>query len=165
MITKRGIAITVVILGGITAASFSVWLIPQNGNSSFVVSDFQGHLENIKAKHDVIAGEIESDLQNMIDGTILPDDFILKAEASSSQINSLIIEIVKSGAPQEWQESYVNYDESLKRYNDYLREAIGIANKMKGDISDTELQESLEGLDGIKKESESFALKSDETKP
>ena len=165
MITKRGIAITVVILGAITAASFSVWLIPQNDDSSFVVSDFQGHLESIKARHGVIAEEIESDLQNMIGGTVLPDDFILKAEASSSQINSLIIEIVKSGAPQEWQESYVNYDESLKRYNDYLREAIGMANKMKGDTSDAELQESLERLDGIKKESESFALKSDETKP
>ena len=165
MITKRGIVITVVILGAITAASFSVWLIPQNDDSSFVVSDFQGHLESIKARHGVIAEEIESDLQNMIGGTALPDDFILKAEASSSQINSLIIEIVKSGAPQEWQESYLNYDESLKRYNDYLREAIGIANKMKGDISDAELQESLERLDGIKKESESFALKSDETKP
>ena len=165
MITKRGIVITVVILGAITAASFSVWLIPQNDDSSFVVSDFQGHLESIKARHGVIAEEIESDLQNMIGGTVLPDDFILKAEASSSQINSLIIEIVKSGAPQEWQKSYVNYDESLKRYNDYLREAIGIANKMKGDISDAELQESLERLDGIKKESESFALKSDETKP
>lgn len=165
MITKRGIAITVVILGAITAASFSVWLIPQNDDSSFVVSDFQGHLESIKARHGVIAEEIESDLQNMIGGTVLPDDFILKAEASSSQINSLIIEIVKSGAPQEWQESYLNYDESLKRYNDYLREAIGMANKMKGDISDAELQESLERLDVIKKESESFALKSDETKP
>ena len=165
MITKRGIAITVVILGAITAASFSVWLIPQNDDSSFVVSDFQGHLESIKARHDVIAKEIESDLQNMIGGTVLPDDFILKAEASSSQINSLIIEVVKSGAPQEWQESYLNYDESLKRYNDYLRDSIGIANAMKKDISDAELQEGLERLDGIKKESESFALKSDETKP
>ncbi len=165
MITKRGITITVVILGAITAASFSVWLIPQNDGSSFVVSDFQEHLESIKAKHDVIAEEIESDLQNMIGGTVLPDDFILKAEVSSSQINSLIIEIVTSGVSQEWQESYLNYDESLKKYNDYLREAIGMANKMKGDTSDAELQESLERLDGIKKESESFALKSDETKP
>jgi hypothetical protein len=40
-----------------------------------------------------------------------------------------------------------------------------MANKIKGDISDKELQESIETLDSIKKESESFALKSDETKP
>ena len=165
MITKRGIAITAAILGAITAASFAVWFIPQNDDSGFVVSDFQDHLESIKARHDVIAEEIESDLQNMLGGTVLPDDFILKAEASTSQNNSLIIEIVKSGAPQEWQENYLNYGESLKRYNDYLREAIAIANKMKGDASDTELQESLERLDRIKKESESFVLKSDETKP
>jgi len=55
--------------------------------------------------------------------------------------------------------------ERLKRYNDYLREVITLANKMRGDISDTELQQSLERLDGIKKESESFALKSNEMKP
>ncbi len=165
MVKKRGIAITAAILGAITAASFSIWLIPQSDDSGFVVSDFRSHLESIKERHGVVAEEIENDLQSMLAGTTSPDDFILKAEASTSQINSLIIEIAKSEAPQEWHESFLNYGESLKSYNSYLREVIVMANKMKGDVSDKELQESLEMLEGIKKESESFALKSDETKP
>ena len=165
MVRKKGIAITAAILGTITAASFSIWLIPQSGDSSFVVSDFRSYLESIKERHGVIAEEIENDLQSVLADTTSPDDFIIKAEASTSQINSLIIEITKSDAPQEWRESYLNYGESLKRYNIYLREAIVMANKMKGDVSDKEVQGSIETLHSIKKESESFALKSDETKP
>ena len=164
LVTKR-IAVTSIILGAITVASFSVWFIPQSNDSSFVISDFKGHLESIQARHTVITEEIENDLKNMLVGTVQPDDFIMKAEASTAQINSLVIEIAKSEAPQEWHESYLNYGESLKRYNDYLRESIVIANKAKGGISDKELQDNLETLDTIKKESESFALKSNETKP
>jgi len=165
LVKKRGIVITAAILGAITAASFSIWLIPQSDDSSFVVSDFRSYLESIKERHGVIAKEIENGLQSMLAGTTSLDDFIIKAEASTSQINSLIIEIAKSDAPQEWHESYLNYGESLKSYNSYLREVIVMANKMKGDVSDKELQENIETLDSIKKESESFALKSHETKP
>ncbi|MGI0082745.1 MAG: hypothetical protein ACREAF_00515 [Nitrosopumilaceae archaeon] len=164
MAKKRSVVVTGIILAAITAASFSVWFIPQSNNSSFVVSDFKGHLESVKARHGIIAEENGKDLQNMLSGTMAPDDFITKAEASTSQINSLIIEIVESRALQEWRESYLNYGESLKSYNSYLREAIVLASKIKGGSSDN-LQENLETLDILKKESESFALRSDETRP
>lgn len=161
---KRSILVAGVILAAITAASFSVWFIPQKDDSSFVVLDFKDHLDSVKARHAVIADEIQTDLQAMLAGTIPPDDFIMRTEASTSQINSLIIELVQSGAPQEWHESYLNYGESLKSYNSYLREAIVLANEIKeGGTNDT--QENLETLDGLKKESESFSLKSDETRP
>ncbi len=161
---KRSIIVTGIILAAITAASFSVWLIPQSNNSGFVVSNFEEHLESVKARHGVIAEENGKDLQNMLSGVMAPDDFITKAEVSASQISSLIIEIVESKAPQEWHETYLNYGESLKSYNNYLREAIVLANKIKSSSSDN-LQEDLGALDALKKESESFALKSDETRP
>lgn len=163
MAKKRGIIITAVILAAITAVSFSVWLIPQKENSSFVVSDFKANLGSIQAKQKVISDEIETDLQAMLAGTVTPDNFIMRAEASSSQINALIIELVQSGAPQEWHESYLNYGESLKSFNSYLRETIVLANKIKA--GDTDTQGNLERLDVLKKEVESFALKADETKP
>lgn len=163
MAKKRGIIVTIVILAAITATSFSIWLIPQNKDSSFVVSDFKTYLESTQAKQKVIADEIETDLQAMLAGTVTPDNFIMRAEASTSQINALIIELVESGASQEWHESYLNYGESLKSFNSYLREAIVLANKIKAGNSD--IQENLERLDVLKKEAESFALKSDETKP
>lgn len=164
MAKKRGIIITAVILATITAVSFSIWFIPQKEGSSFVVSDFQAYLESIQAKQKVIADEIETDLQAMITGTVTPDNFIMRAEASTSQINALIIEIVESGAPEQWHESYLNYGESLKSYNSYLRETIVLANKIK-DGNSNNIQENLEKLDALKKETEIFVLKANETKP
>lgn len=164
MAKKRGIVVTIVILAVITAVSFATWLIPQKEDSSFVISDFKDHLESIQARQKVIADEIETDFQAMRAGTVTPDDFITSSKASTSQINALIIELVESKAPKEWHESYLNYGESLKSYNSYLLETIVLANKLKEDNS-SDIKEGLERLDVLKKESESFALKSDETKP
>jgi len=161
---KRGIIVTIVIIAAITAVSFSVWFIPQNGDSSFVVSDFKAHLESIETRQQVIDDEIETDLQAMLAATVTPDNFIMRAEASTSQINALMIELVESGASQQWHESYLNYGESLRSYNSYLRETIVLANKIREGNSDN-IQENLERLDVLKKESEAFAFKADETKP
>lgn len=164
MAKKRGIVVTIVILAVITGVSFSTWLIPQKEDSSFVVSDFKDHLESIQARQKVIADEIETDFQAMRAGTVIPDDLIMRSKASTSQINALIIELVESKAPKEWHESYLNYGESLKSYNSYLLETIVLANKIKEDRS-SDIKEGLERLDVLKKESESFALKSYETRP
>jgi len=94
-----------------------------------------------------------------------PDDFIARAQTSSSQINSLLSEIIESRSPQEWRESYLNYGEALKKYYDYLTETIVIANKVKGGISIDDLKEELQKLGTMKKESESFTIKANETKP
>ncbi|HSB56977.1 MAG TPA: hypothetical protein VLD38_04100 [Nitrosopumilaceae archaeon] len=164
MAKKRGIILTIIILAAITSVSFSIWLIPQKENSSFVVSDFKAQLESIQARKKVISDEIETDLQALLAGTVTPDNFIMRAEASTSQINVLIIELVESKAPQEWYQSYLNYGESLKSYNSYLRETIVLANKIK-ENSSADYKENLEKLSALKKESEDFALKADETKP
>ena len=164
MAKKRGIIFTIAILAVITGISFSTWLIPQKEDASFVVSDFKDHLESIQARQKVIADEIETDFQAMRAGTVIPDDFIIRSKASTSQINALIIELVESKAPKEWHESYLNYGESLKSYNSYLLETIVLANKIKEDSS-SDIKENLERLDVLKKESESFGLKSNETRP
>ena len=164
MAKKRGVIVTIAILAAITGVSFSIWLIPQKEESSFVVSDFKAHLESIQTRQKVISDEIETDLQAMLAGTVTPDNFIMRSEASTSQINTLIIELVESRAPQEWYESYLNYGESLKSYNSYLRETIVLANKIKEGSSD-DIKENLERLGALQKESEAFALKSDKTKP
>jgi len=161
---KRGIIVTIIILAAITSVSFSIWFIPQKEDSSFVVSDFKAQLESIQARKKVISDEIETDLQGLRAGTVTPESFIMRAEASTSQINVLIIELVESKAPQEWYQSYLNYGESLKSYNSYLRETIVLANKIK-DNSSADYKENLEKLSALKKESEDFALKAEETKP
>ena len=42
MASKKGIAVTITILVVITVASFSLWMIPENNETTFVVSDFKG---------------------------------------------------------------------------------------------------------------------------
>lgn len=165
MATKKGIVITATILGVIAAASFVVWMIPQNRGSSFVVSDFRNELDSVSQRHSLIATEIGSDLKGLLDKTELPDDFIAKAQASSSQVTSLITELIESNPPSDWKESYLNYDESLKKYNDYLTETISLANKLKGDISSSDLNDEISKIDSLKKESDSFIIKSNETRP
>jgi hypothetical protein len=67
----------------------------------------------------------------MLSGEITPDNYISIAQISSSQVNSFIIGIVQSDVPEEWQESYSAYMDSLRAYNTYLQETIVIANKLK----------------------------------
>lgn len=165
MATKKGIILTIVILGIITAASFSLWIIPQHPNSGPIISDYRSELESIKERHDVIINETSDELKNMLSGSLSPDDFITRAQTSSTQVDSLITEIIESEAPQEWRESYLNYDEALKKYNDYLIETIVVANKVRDNVSMNDLQAELQKLDSMKKESEAFAIKANETKP
>ena len=162
---KKGIIITAIILGIITAASFSIWLIPQHENSGFVISDYRGELDSIIERHKVITNEMDDGWKNLLDGSLSPDDFIARGQMSSSQVNALLSEIIESKAPREWDESYLNYGESLKRYDDYLIETMVIANKMKGGVSINDLKEEEQKLDIMRKESESFAVKANETKP
>ena len=164
MAKKRGVIVTIIILAAITGVSFSIWFFQQKEDSSFVVSDFKTYLESIQARQKVISDEIETDLQAMLAGSVTPDNFIMRAEASTSQINVLIIELVESRAPQEWYESYQNYDESLKSYNSYLRETIVLAKKIK-ESNSNDIKENLERIGVLKEESEQFALKADKSKP
>lgn len=165
MATRKGVVITAIILAAIAAASFVVWMVPQNKGSSIVVSDYRGELESVKERHALIVTEMESDLKELLDKTLSPVDFISKAQTSSGQVTSLITELIESNPPVEWRESYLNYDESLKKYNEYLTEAISLASKMKDGMSQVGLNDEITKMDSLKQESDSLVVKSNETRP
>ena len=165
MATKKGIIITAVILGVIAAGSSVVWILPQNRGSSIVVSDYGDEIDGVKARHMLIMSQMDSNLDSMMNKTLAPDDFITMAQTSSSQTASLISELIESNPPAQWRESYLNYDEALKKYNDYLTETIALANKVKGNASSTDLSDEMSKLDSLKNETNSYILKSNETKP
>jgi len=162
--TKKGIVITVVILAAITAASFSLWFIPQNIETEIVISDFGIHLDNVKEIHLTLNNEINEEFQNMLDEKITPQEYINLAEISSSQVNSQIIQLVESKAPEEWHESYLNYMESLKIFNSQIKETIVVAT-MISDGKNSEIQDTIEKIGSLKKDSESLAKASDQTRP
>jgi len=163
--TKKGIALTATILIGITAASFSVWLIPQDSEIKFTISDYGNYIDEIIERQEIVADGIETQFQFMLDGSISPEEYVTVAELSSSQINNLAIELVRSDASQEWQQSYIHYIESLKKYNDYLRETIVVANTIENVELEGKIQEGVEALVLLKDEWRSFYLRSAETRP
>ena len=165
MASKKGIVITVIILGVITAVSFSTWLIPQNYESTFVISDFESHLDGVKNIHIVISEEIEIEFENLLDQNITPDEFIEIAEVTSSQINSQIIKLVESKASEEWYDSYLNYIESLKQYNSYIRESIVVANMIKNGEDPRDIENLIEELNSMKEKSRVLIDASDHTRP
>lgn len=165
MATKKGIAVTVVILAAITAASFLVWLIPQNIENKIIVSDFEAHLDNIKEIHFTLQTEVNQEFQNMLNEKINSTEYIEIAEISSSQVNSQIIQLVESKAPEEWHKSYLNYIESLKKFNSQIRETVVVATIMSEDNESDKIQDILEKIDSLRKDSESLAIASDNTRP
>ncbi len=129
--SKKGFAITGIILAAITAASFTVWLVPQNTQTKFVVSNAQEELDALIEQQKTISDSTSEEFEKMLAGQATPDDYIEIAEISSSQINSFIIKVIEIEVPQEWQTSYSSYTDFLRAYNSYLRETVVIANKVK----------------------------------
>jgi hypothetical protein len=166
MTTKRGIIITVAIFSIIAGSSFAVWIVPQNGvGSSFVVSDYKNELDSIMERHSLIVTQMGSDVKGLTNKVISPDDYIQRAQVSSSQITSLMSELIQTNPPLEWKLSYGNYVESLKKYNDYLIETISFANKLKGGLSPDNLNDEILKMNSLGREWVSFKSRSNETRP
>ena len=165
MASKKGISITIGILGAITAASFLAWSIPQTYETSFVVSDFENHLDGVQNIHSTISEDLDENLQKLVDGSISPEEYIQAAETSTSQINSQIIQIVESSPTEEWQESYINYMESLKQSNTYIRETIVFANMIKDGVEEAKLDEALDSANQLKSDVQNLIDASSEARP
>jgi hypothetical protein len=165
MATRKGIIITGIILAVIGGASFVVWFLPQNHGSSFVVSDYKSELDSVKEKHSLIISNMESNLKELSDKTMPPDNFTSQAQISSSQVSLLISELIESNPPAEWKQSYGAYYESLKKYNDYLAESVSLASKIKGGSPTNEITDEMIKMDSLKQESDTLASKSNQTRP
>ena len=165
MASKKGITITVVILAIITGASFLIWQIPTDLSMTVVVSDFESHIVGIDERFKIISSALDESFEEMINGGITPDEYITIAEISSTQINSQIIELVESQAPDEWLDSYLNDLESLRSYNSYIRETIVLANLLNDDFTMSDKEEVLEKISLLKQESIDYAQMSLSTRP
>ena len=158
--------ITVVILVAITSASFLVWLIPQNVETKIVISDFGVHLDNIKEIHSTLNNGINEEFKNMLDEKITPQEYINLAEVSTSQVNSQIMQLVESKAPEEWHASYLDYIEALKVFNSEIRETIVVATMVDEDkITTNEFRDVIKKIDLLKKDSKSLIEASDQARP
>ena len=129
-----------------------------------VVSDFEKYLDITKEKAMLEAVSIDESFEKLIEKKMSPNEYIRIAEVSSSQVNSLIIELTGSGATQEWVESYVNYISALKKLNEKITETIVVANLMDDDNSNS-INEIIAKIHQLETESLDLIKKSDNTRP
>ena len=165
MASTKGIAVTIAILVGVVSASFMVYLIPENTTMKIVVSDFEKHLDITKEKASMEVAGIDESFEKLMEKKMSPDEYIRIAEVSSSQINSLIIELTNSGATEEWTESYINYIVALKKLNEKITETIVVANLMNSDNNSNSINEIIAKIHQLEIESQDLMKKSDNTRP
>jgi type II secretory pathway component GspD/PulD (secretin) len=165
MASKKGIAVTAIILSLITGASFLLWVIPQENDTTFIVTDYEEYLEGVKNIHEVLQESIDLEYQNLKDGKMLPLDYISITEVTSSQITTQISEFVTSKPPEQWQESYISYMNGMKKFNEYILETKVLANQIENKISDAEMLQTIDKIQSIKDESIEYIKKSNELRP
>ena len=130
-----------------------------------VVSDFEKHLDITKEKAMLESVSIDESFEKLMEKKMSSNEYIGIAEVSSSQINSLIIELIDSGATQEWVESYVNYIDALKKLNEKITETIVVANLINGDDNSNSINEIIAKIHQLEIESLDLIKKSDNTRP
>jgi len=165
MASRKGIGVTVAILVGVVAASFLVYLIPEDTTMKITVSDFGEHLDITKERALMESSSIDELFKKLMENDMNQDEYIRIAEVSSSQILTLIIELKDSGATQEWTESYVNYIGALKKLNEMITETIVVANLMDSDDNSNSINEIIDKIHQLKTESLDLTKKSDAARP
>ena len=165
MASRKGIGVTIAILVGVVAASFLVYLIPEDTTMKITVSDFGEHLDITKERALMESSSIDESFKKLMKNDMKQDEYIRIAEVSSSQVNSLIIELTDSGATQEWTESYVNYIGALKKLNEMITETIVVANLMDSDDNSDSINEIIAKIHQLKAESLDLTKNSDAVRP
>lgn len=140
--SKRGIVLTVVILAVITAASFIVYIVPQNSGVVFVTTDYEAHLDSTANIHSTLQASFQEQYDMVLNGHITMDEYVMAAQVLSDQTVEQISILVTSNPPPEWSDSYSAYTESLRAFNSMLRESVILTD----DIQNTETINRIEQL-------------------
>ena len=165
MASRKGIAVTIAILVGVVGASFLVYLLPEDTTMKISVSDFEKHLDITKERASMEVMGIDDSFKKLMNDEMNPDEYISTAEVTSSQLNSLIIELTNSGATEEWSESYVNYIGALKKLNGKIIETVVVANLITDDSNSDSINEILAKIKQLEAESLDLITKSDSSRP
>ena len=148
MAPRKGVVITEAILIVITAASFIVWYIPQNSQTAFNVTDFEGHLDATKAIHRTLDASLKEDFEMVVSGSLDPAEYVGMAETATSQSSAQITGLISSSPAEKWVASYAAYADSLRNFNSYIRETIVYAKlvqELQGGSESGALQHHKEG--------------------
>ena len=82
MASKKGIGVTIAFLVGIVAASFLVYLIPEDTTMKIVVSDFEKYLDITKEKAMLESVGIDESFEKLMEKEMSPNEYIGIAKVS-----------------------------------------------------------------------------------
>ena len=165
MASKKGIVITVIILAVITSVSFLSWIVPQDNETTFVISDYGNYLDGVIKIHEVLQESIDIEYQNLHNGDISPEDYIIITEVTSSQVTTQISEFVTSKPPEEWVDSYISYMDAMKKFNEYIVETKVVANLIEKESFEKEMAETILKIEILKTEYQEYVKISNESRP
>ena len=165
MASKKGIAVTIAILVGVIPASFLILLIPENTDMKLIVSDFEKQLDDTDERTSMLSAGIEKSFDDLINHKLSPEEYFVTAGVTQSQVNSLIIELTLSGAPQEWAASYKSYIDVLKKLNEEITETIIVANLMKDGGNSDSVNEIISKIHELRAELLALIEKSNSLRP
>ena len=168
MASKKGIIITVIILAVITGVSFIpllAWIVPQDNEATFVISDYENYLDGVKKIQEVLQESINIEYQNLHNEDITPEDYIKITEVTSSQVTTQISKFVTSKPPEEWVDSYISYMDAMKKFNEYIVETKVVANLIEKESSEKEIVETIQKIESLKIEYQEYVKISDESRP
>ena len=121
MVTRKGIALTAAIIGGFTAASFLVYFVPASPQSAVVgPTDPETELVFAMDRNQAIVDDFQSTFEMWKNNELNKDEFYKHADAAVNQVNELMLELRRSGVPEEWVQSYVLYIQALENYKMYF---------------------------------------------
>jgi hypothetical protein len=165
MASKKGVVITGIILAAITGASFLSWIIPQDYETTFVVSDYESYLDGVKNIQEVLEESVDIEYQNLRSGKTTPQEYITVIEVTSSQVTTQISEFVASKPSEEWQTSYISYMNAMMKFNSYITETKVLANLIENAGSEEKMNETLEKIDLLKTEYRELIKNSEQARP
>ena len=166
MASKKGKIVTIIILVAITLGSFIFWVVPEDNKATFSISDYENYLDGVKNIHGVLDEGVDLRFQGLLDGKVSAEEYIRDMEITSSQVTEQISELVISRPSEEWQESYINYMEALRKFNSQIKETIVLAEIMNNkDYSEEEYEKTLQKINEMDSEINQSVILSDQTRP
>ena len=166
MASRKGIAVTIAILVGVAVFAYSLpFLIAFDTEMKITVSDFGKHLDITKERSAMEYSSIDESFEKLMENKMSSYEYIRIAEVSSSQINSLIVELTNSGATQEWTEGYINYIGALKKLNEKITETIVVANLINSNDNSNAINEIIVKIHQLETESFDLMEKADDARP
>ena len=165
MASKKGIGVTIGILVGVVVASFLFYLIPEGTEMKLVVSDFEKNLDDIDERATMLSTGINESFEDLMNYRLSPEEYFVIASVTQSQVNSLIIELTLSNAPQEWTISYKTYNAAVKKLNDQITETIVVANLIKDGENSSSVNEIISKISELRMQSLDLIEKSNNSRP